>query len=548
MFYNNGYGQQPQYAGGYQQPAMTPTQQNVVHAINSIQPAIQNLLAQGMINQYEANSVMQEMSQPMRRAALEQRIATMYNGPMAPQYILSEVTQMVMNTVQRYRNPNAGAYQAAPRAYGNPQTYYNAFQSAPAPAGLVNIADSTYGAQLRQNAQVNASNASAPNANAPARAQTPNPGLTTQAKVPASMPTNTPYDVCPRLDDMPKPIWKPLGDVSMIIDSVDGQKLDAQFIHSIMQIYAGYEIVISPDATQMALVWRNAEPASNAKEAIDFVERVKKENNHESDIDIIDYDELVPVDSPAHTSITTYTEARKEFLTKPSAASAVSVTDKLRSKGTFGAQLTQILLGLFNRSASVAFMRVFNNGQLARLPNIEDGPMLGHLLMDTGNTSFDSWKEDEKAFGLALKESLTGSYSAVFNKVSKGFIDINNPKQKDLLLVKYYNELGIPGGLTTVMARDRTPEMEQTIVNLLGKLTVLRVKKRVCVHHLQIPELAIGSKNVSRIQDQTSYWILEELFKRYGSMDLIDPSDPSQFLHPYRLGCIYGGMLIVRRM
>lgn len=525
-------------------PAMAPvapvqdvTAINVQNAKALIQPALDMLATQRLITPTEAQQVVYSFNTPNGMQNFINQMSYNLSGmAYAQDYIQQTVANFILAAVQRARQrpmtPVSGGvvYNTAP------------VQPIIAPnSGVTGLAACQAGTQLMMsvygdNATSDPTPAtpSAPNQKAP-QATVVNSGLSTKVSVPTNY-DNTLYDIPVREEPMPRPVWS-----DNLVPAIDPQEPKRDALR-----YAAYRVNILPEASLDIAVWRVKTPVVNIEDITHVIENEKRVQNVTSQVDVVDFDITCFLGTPTQASVDCYRKARNIYISDKNLTGVNNTMIHLDGSGDIGKAITTMLLILFNQAASVNFVRLNCNGGVERLATMTSTGDIGRLIKNGGD--YEAWKQPHDRFIHALRNTIESSFGRIFPKVSEGYMKLTRADLRDILLIKYYNEMGIEGGVQTIMARERTAQQEANITERLGYAFTLRIERKIILHRLNIPQIPEGDRTLHTINDQTAAYLVADFYSRFGNVEMVDVSDPTQFSHPLRVGALYNGVPIVRRM
>lgn len=545
-------GYYPTAAYGQIPPQPIPQQQysqsqvNAFNALSMIPNVLNAMIASGQCTQQEAAYIQQILnSNPQQNQAFVNSVAQTFGDmPVSPQQIQQLVYNKMIAAITSLRA-------AANRMPAPAPAFGAGYGAAPMPmpqAFPQNISPSvatmmeTYGAQQSPDPTGQMSPNMAPNQAGAVKVKTvPQPAA--KVDVPERQPTNQPYNIVMPADDIPTPLWYTEDVVQKNVEPLGDRPFYGARVYKTYRLESPPTIMIRLDA------WRVVEAQLDASGAFYEIEHEKQEQQRVSDMELISFDEVKLIEVPYLEAQNTFTEAKKMYTKEKSIAGALKVCRFLEGKGRFGQILIQILLKYFNQAASVNFVKYDPaTGGIDRLSDIVDEKDLSRLLSDTNDPIFEVWKEHKECFQRALSVCMYSSFNRVFSAVTSGYMDLSKPDNRDWVLMKFYGEMNIRGGTTTVMAKTLTPQQEKDIQDKMQKYFCLRIERKLLVHSLDILNIGDRDFRLFPLPSGLGREIMANAYTHFGSIDLVDRTDPTQLMHPLKLGSLYGGTTVVRRM
>lgn len=532
---------QPGY-GVPQAPAqMDAATQNAYTAVQLIPNILQAILQSGQANQQEVAYLQNYLyTTPGQLQKFQQYIVNMFGQmTVSPQQIYQSAYERIMAAIQQMRR-NQSAVQMPMPVPGAPAPQYAAPVNYAQP-----ISRETANMMEMYGNDPAASQATNPNMAPP---QNPTPTATTihpqgEVKKVQVNHTNKAYDIVIPDDDVPRPQW--------FEENVSQDKPSTMEKRNPSEptMYKTYRLLAQPTIDMRVCMWRIPDCMLDANGAFNEIEEAKEVQQIDSDIDMISYDEVVPIQANYLDGKQVFEEVKSKYNANKTPATAHEILKDLRGKGTVGALLLGLIIKQFNQAASVNFMRFDRaiNG-VERLPIITDEVQLSRLLTDSGDEEFESWKTPEEYFNQALRTCITSSFNRIFSTVTTGYLDPSKAKDRSFMLMRFYDTLRIKGGLETVMSKTMTEEQEKDIQAKLNRMFFLKIEKKVMIHNLDVANIGEHNFNAFPIESGLGRFIMSDAFQYFGSIDLIDRKDQTQLKHPLRLGMLYGNMAIVRRM
>lgn len=551
MNYVPGYYQQPMYqmpntyaAVAPQPGAMDIATQNAMTATGYLPDVFNRIMQAGMATPQEIATVQQLLNtRPDQLQKFQQHIINLFGQmTVSPNQLWQAVYERIMNAIQQLRM-NANRVQMPmpqPAPMGAPMNPY-----APPANYCQPISRETANMMEMYGSDPAASQAMNPNMAPPANPVPTAHTVQPQGEVKKVVPTHTneAYDIMLPDDDIPRPQW--------FEETITADKPSTMEKRNPAEpmMYKTYRLLAQPTIDMRVCMWRIPESMLDANGAFNEIEVAKEEQKVESDLDMVSYDEVVPLQANFLDGKQVFDEVKSEYNSNKTTRTAYEICKKLRSKGTIGALILGQIIKYFNQAASVNFLKFdrATNG-VEKLPTITDEVMLSRLLTDSGGEEFEAWKQPEEYFNQALKTCIVSSFNRIFSTVTTGYLDPSKPKDRSFMLMRFYDTLRIKGGLDTVMSKTLTEEQEKDIQSKVNKVFFLKVEKKVLIHNLNVATIGEHDFKAFPVESGLGRFIMSDAFQYFGSIDLIDRKDLTQLKHPLRLGMLYGNMAVVRRM
>lgn len=272
-------------------------------------------------------------------------------------------------------------------------------------------------------------------------------------------------------------------------------------------------------------------------------------------VHVVNYDKITTVHIPFAEGKKYMDEAVSKVMNDSTPNGVLEVLRYLQSVGEFGSVVSKLVLESFNKAASVNFVRrkIRPDGTVSvvRLPHMDSIAKLGGVLTDNGDPDIEEWKENKEAFKRALKDTLNASFFRIFRTDGRNYLDINDPVDRTFALssINGLRFFGLPSKLLPMVSISdpkKQEELEQEIQTKLSGVFPILVDSKLILHNLHVDLGLSSGQKVAVCEKTAESMIFKKLIEKYGTMQIVDISDPDQIQHQLTAGTMYGGDVIVR--